>query len=126
MPADHVGRLGKLPQKEADGVAIVLAVGGRPVRRHLRAEERTERRRVLKLGRVKERGPRHEPEPGCVDRGGWRRHELRSGEFLFYSARSSTTTAKTMNAIHATENNTVLARNRPKPLMWITAWATRA
>lgn len=25
-------------------------------------------------------------------------------------------TAKTMNAIHATENNTVLARNRPKPL----------
>jgi hypothetical protein len=43
-----------------------------------------------------------------------------------YSACSSTTTAKTMNAIHATENNAVLARNRPKPLMWITAWAARA
>jgi hypothetical protein len=53
-------------------------------------------------------------------------HALRSGELVFYSACSSTTTAKTMNATHATENNTVLARNRPKPLMWITTCAMRA
>lgn len=45
---------------------------------------------------------------------------------LYRTALSSTAAARVTNAIHATENTTVLALKRPIQLKWMEAWATRA